>query len=110
LEDKESKTKVMVGGTQLSMDSKVDYIQEIAFLTSEKSFPLKQESVYSFFILEGSLELNTQKMNKGDYAIVKQESEMKFTAIEKNTRIFIVKTPLQPGFETYAKMAGISTN
>ena len=35
-EDKESKTKVMVGGTQLTMDSKVDYIQEITFYVSEK--------------------------------------------------------------------------
>ena len=45
-------------------------------------------------------------MNKGDYAIVKQEAEMKFTNMEKNTRIFIIKTPLDPGFETYAKMMG----
>jgi len=109
-EDKESKTKVMVGGTQLTMDSNVGYIQEITFFTSEKTFPLKEDSVYSFFVLEGSLELNKQKMKTGDYAIVKQESEMKFSAMEKNTRIFIVKTPLQPGFETYVQMAGLSTN
>ena len=103
-EDKESKAKVMVGGTQLNMDSKVDYIQEITFYVPEKTFPLKDDSVYSFFILEGSLNLNNQKMNKGDYAIVKQETEMKFTSIEKNTRIFIIKSPLEPRFETYAKM------
>ena len=105
-EDKESKTKVMVGGTQLQMDSKVDYIQEITFYVSEKIFPLKDDSVYSFFVLEGSLEVNNQKMNKGDYAIVKQETEMKFISILKNTSIFIIKTPLEPGFETYAKMMG----
>lgn len=109
-EDKESKTKVMVGGTQLTMDSKVDYIQEITFLTAERSFPLKEDSVYSFFVLNGSLDLDGKKMNTGDYAIVKQEKEMKFSSIEKDTRIFIVKTPLQPGFETYAKMVGISNN
>lgn len=105
-EDKESKTKVMVGGTQLEMDSKVDYIQEITFLTSEKIFPLKQDSVYSFFLLDGSLDLNGNKMDKGDYAIVKEETEMKLTSIEKDARIFIIKTPLEPGFETYAKMIG----
>ncbi len=49
-------------------------------------------------------------MNTGDYAIVKQEAEMKLSAMEKNTRIFIIKSPLKPGFETYAQMAGISTN
>ena len=109
-EDEESKTKVMAGGTQLAMDSKVDYIQEITFYTREKIFPLKEDSVYSFFILNGSLELNEKKMNTGDYAIVKQEAEMKLSAMEKNTRIFIIKSPLKPGFETYAQMAGISTN
>ena len=105
-EDKESKAKVMVGGTQLQMDSKVDYIQEITFYVSEKTFPLKADSVYSLFILDGSLELNGGKMDKGDYAIVKQETEMKFASMEKNTRIFIIKTPIEPGFETYAKMMG----
>ncbi len=110
LEDKESKTKVMVGGSQVSMESKVDYIQEITFKVQEKIFLLKEDSVYSFFILEGSLELDKQKMNQDDYAIVKEETEMTFTSIEKNTRIFIVKTPLRPGFETYSEMAGISGN
>ncbi|MBI3500908.1 MAG: pirin family protein [Bacteroidetes bacterium] len=105
-EDKESKAKVMVGGTQVIMDSKVDYIQEITFYVSEKNFPLKEDSVYSFFLLEGSLEVNGQKMSEGDYAIAKQETEMKFTFIEKNSRIFIIKTPLEPGFDTYAKMMG----
>jgi len=109
-EDKETKTKVMVGGTQLTMDSKVDYIQEITFYISEKTFPLKDDSVYSFFVLDGSLELNSKKLNTGDYAIVKQEIEMKFSSIEKNARIFIIKTPLDPGFETYAVAAGISNN
>lgn len=88
------------------MDSKVDYIQEITFYVSEKNFPLKEDSVYSFFLLEGSLEVNGQKMSEGDYAIAKQETEMKFTFIEKNSRIFIIKTPLEPGFDTYAKMMG----
>lgn len=106
-EDKESKTKVMVGGTQVIMDSKADYIQEITFYVPEKTFPLKDDSVYSFFVLDGSLELNNKKMNKGDYAIVKQETEMKLLSVEKDTRIFIIKTPLEPGFETYAMMMGI---
>ncbi len=109
-EDKESKTKVMVGGTQLSMDSKVDYIQEITFYAAEKAFPLKNDSVYSFFVMEGSLEVNKQKMNKGDYAVIKQEEEMKFTSIAKNTKVFIIKTPVDPGFQTYAKMAGWTNN
>ena len=100
----------MVGGTQLQMDSKVDYIQEITFYAPEKIFPLKEDSVYSFFVLDGSFELNGKKVNKGDYAVVKQETEMKFTSIEKNARIFIIKTPLEPGFETYAKSMGVSKN
>ena len=104
--DKESKAKVFVGGTQVEMESKVDYIQEITFLTSEKYFPLKQDSVYSFFVLSGSLELNGKRMITGDYAKVKEEPEMKFSAIEKNARIFIIKTPLEPDFETYAMMMG----
>ncbi len=108
--DKDTMTKVMVGGTELSMDSKVDFIHEISFLTPEKVFSLKEDSVYSFFVLNGSLELNGKKMNTGDYAVVKQESEMKFTSIDKNTRIFIIKTPLNPGFDTYARMVGISNN
>lgn len=103
-EDSESKTKVIVGGTQLTMDSKVDYVQEVTLLTSEKKYPLKADSVYSFFILNGSLKLNDVKMNAGDFAIVKEEEKMAFTSIEKNSRIFSIKTPLDPGFQTYATM------
>lgn len=110
LEDKESRTKIMVGDTQLSMDSKVDYIQEITFFVPEKKFSLNPDSVYSFFVLDGAMELNNKKMSTGDYAVVKEETEMKFTSIEKDSRIFIVKSPLNPGFETYAKMAGMSNN
>ena len=114
-EDKESKTKVVVGGPdgyrgQLQMDSKVDYIHEITFYTPEITFPLKSDCVYSFFVLDGYLEVNKQKMKKGDYAVVKQEEEMSFAAIEKNTKIFIVKTPADPGFQTYAKVAGWTNN
>ena len=106
-EDREMKAKVFVGGTQITMDSKVDYIQEITFYVPEKNFSLKNDSVYSFFILEESLELNNQKLSKGDFAIVKDETEMKFLNMGKNTRIFIIKSPLNPGFETYAKMMGM---
>lgn len=110
LADKDTMTKVMVGGTQVKMDSKVDYIQEVTFLAAEKTYPLKSDSMYSFFVLAGTLEVNGRKMNTGDYAVLSQESEMKLTSIEKNARIFIIKTPLNPGFETYARMAGISNN
>ncbi len=103
-EDKESKAKIYVGGTQVALDSKVDYIQEITFYVAEKIFPLKPDSVYSFFVLEGSLDLDGKKMEKGDYAVVKDESEMRFSSIGKDTRIFIIKTPLDPGFNTYAKL------
>ncbi|HNO71548.1 MAG TPA: pirin family protein [Bacteroidia bacterium] len=103
-EEADMKTKVFVGGTEINMDSKVDYIQEITFTTGQKQFPLNPEAVYSFFILEGALSFNNHQMQKGDYAIVKEESTMDFSTIEKGTRIFIIKTPLKPGFATYAEM------
>ena len=60
--------------------------------------------MYSFFVLDGTLELNGTKMNVGDFAIVKQEEEIKIKSIERDSRIFIIKTPLNPCFETYAMM------
>lgn len=107
-EDEAIKTKVMVGGTSISMDSKVDYIQEITLKTAEKSFDLDLQSVYSFFVLEGSLEINAKPMKQGDYAVVGSEALMKFTSISKNARIFIIKTPAHPGYLTYARMSGLS--
>ncbi len=110
LKDAESQTKVIVGGTQLQMDSKVDYIQEIEFFADKKSYPLEKNSVYSFFVLNGFLSLSGTKMKIGDYAIVREENEMTFSEIEKNSKIFIIKIPINLGFQTYAQQAGSTNN
>lgn len=102
--DEESEAKILFGGTPFTMDSKVDYIQEITYTAKEKTYPLNKESVYSFFILEGALETNGKKMGKGDFAVISGEDTLKFTSIAEKTKIFLIKSPKVPGFKTYAEM------
>ena len=104
LKDKDSSAKIIFGGTPFTMDSKVDYIQEITFTVSEKTYDTNTDSVYSIFLLEGSLELNQSKMNKGDFAVVAEETKMKLSSIESSSKIFIIKSPLKLSFKTYAEM------
>ena len=107
-EDKESRTRILVGSGVIDLASKVDYIQEVTFYVPEKKFAIQEEAFYSFFILEGELHLNGREMKKGFFAVVREEKEMNFTEIKANTKIFIIKTPVVPGFQTYAMAAGLS--
>ena len=102
--DKESSAKIIVGGTDFKMESKIDYIQEITFFVNEKKFHASSESVYSFFLLEGNLEMNGNKMQKNDFAILKEETQMKFSNIQVNSKIFLIKSPLKLDFKTYSEM------
>ena len=105
-EDDDSKAKIIVGGTQLTMDAEIDYIQEITFKVPEKKYPLKNESVYSLFLLEGKLSLNGKFMERNDFAIVSDEPSLDLSSIEKNSRIFLIKSPVRPSYKTYAEMSG----
>lgn len=105
--DEESSTKILFGeGSPIRMDSIVGYIKEITLTVSAKTFVLDKDYIYSFYILNGSLVFNKKEMKQGDFAIVKQEEKMDFFKIQKDTRMFIIKTPIEPGFLTYAKRAG----
>ena len=102
--DTESSAKIIVGGTQVSMDAQVDYIQEITFKVSNKTYPLNKESVYSFFVLEGTLSANGKEVKKNDFVILRDEEELKLTEIFDGTKIFMIKTPLRPAYKTYSEM------
>jgi redox-sensitive bicupin YhaK (pirin superfamily) len=104
--DSESSAKVIVGGTHFILDSWVDYIQEITFFCPEKAFPLKPDAVYSIFLIRGNFIFNGIKTDTGDFVILSNESEMKISSIDNNSRILIIKTPLRPGFQTYAEKMG----
>jgi quercetin 2,3-dioxygenase len=103
-EDAATQTKMFVGGTSsIQMESKVDAIQEITFKSSEKIIDLDQASIYSFFVLQGTMQVGNQPIHKGDYVVVQQEEKLHLVSIEIGSRIFSIKSPLHPGFVTYAE-------
>ncbi len=58
------------------------------------------DRILSAYLLEGSVDLNGQKLGKHDFFKVEDESRVPFTASD-DTELFIVDVPKDPGYPTF---------
>ncbi len=105
--DQDSSTKVILGGTPFMTESNIGDIREITFFTAFKEYPLSPGDVYSLFLIEGNMVLNGNKITTGDFALLEGESTMQLAEISAGSKVFVIRSPLDPGYNTYAGMRSI---
>ena len=63
---------------------------------------LKNDSVYSYFILEGEAKIEKNIANEGDFIIISNCNDLSFS-VNSMTKIFEIKSPLRPSYATYSE-------
>jgi quercetin 2,3-dioxygenase len=92
------------GNSPFTIESEIDFIQDIKLKSGERNFDLDPAFVYSIFIVKGPVVLDQKSLYAGDFILVKDMSELKINAGSDDCRIFVIKSPVKPGFETYFEM------
>ncbi len=87
----------------LQMDTEGVSIKEYTLTAGTHQLSLNKDSVYSAFLLSGSVTTENNSLNKGDYAIIKQQESMEISAAEES-KLFVIETPAKPSYKTYAEM------
>ncbi len=96
------KTKVFKGaGSPLLMDSPGVEILQHTLLEEDLKIELATDQIHSFYIVDGSVSIEGEKLERDDFFKISEENQLNFKA-EKNTVLFRVSVPLQLAYQTYA--------
>lgn len=87
----------------LQMDTEGVSIKEYTLNSGTHQLQLSKDSIYSAFIVGGAVTFETNSLNKGDYAIIKQQETLEISASEES-KLFMIETPARPSYRTYAEM------
>jgi redox-sensitive bicupin YhaK (pirin superfamily) len=89
--------------TPLTLDSQDVSIQVMELSTMDHHFPLSDDRIMSAYLLDGEIELDGNRIKKGDFFIVKNTNIVNLNVI-KDCKIFKVLSPDKPSYPTYAEM------
>ena len=65
------------------------------------SFDIKNKKIHSIFIIDGVLELNNQKLEKGTFFKVSKSNKFEINALS-DVVLFEIISPINPSYNTYA--------
>lgn len=94
-------------GAPMTMDTPGMKIKEITFLGGTATIPMEAEHVHSVYVWNGSPQINGQSLSAHDFLIAQDEAELTVEA-DENDRIFMIVSPVAPGYSTYAQMRGMA--
>lgn len=87
----------------IKMNTEGIEIRELSLSPKEHKLVLNNEKVYSCFIIEGEIIIQGNPLRKSDFFIIKKQSKEKIDIL-KDSRIFLIESPLKPNYKTYAEI------
>lgn len=94
-------TKIFKGeNAPVQMDTEGVSIKQVTIKKGNHTMKLSPESVYSIFLLDGSMELTENLLNKEDFVKVEGSGEIAIDVKEESV-LFIIESPLKPSYATY---------
>lgn len=100
--EKGRSTKVYLGGSSPAEIKTPGIVaMEVSLGQGEHSYRCRRETFVSGFVLEGSLDVRWNSLEQYDFFIAKEEEILPVDA-KSDCRIFIVESPLEPDYPTYA--------
>ena len=95
------KTTIIKGDKSLfEMDSEGVEIKEYDFDKGVFNLELDDKSIYSFFLINGSISIENDKALKGAFVKIQDRKQVSFDVFEKS-QVFEVKTPKLVTYSTY---------
>ena len=89
------------GNSPFNIESKVDFIQDWTVTGRTKMLDLDHKFIYSACVISGELEIDGKPLATGDFFMLQDLSEVSLNPLEKESRLFVIKTPKDIGFKTY---------
>jgi redox-sensitive bicupin YhaK (pirin superfamily) len=97
------KTKYYTGeGSPLEMTTQGTDIFEIEMAQGIHILNAKHDKVYSVYVIFGEAKIEGKKIRKDDFFVIDNDKEIKIEA-EAKARIFVIGSPQNVPYETYAK-------
>lgn len=90
----------------LEMEASIYSIREIILKQGEIDIQLDERNVYSIYLLDGKIEINSCEMEKDDYIKIEAEINMKINVLQENSKIFLIESPARPYYKTYYELFG----
>jgi len=95
-------TRIYAGaGSPLKPDTSGLKISEISMAVGEHLYTGEGDSFVSGFVLEGELKVGNHPLYPEGFFIVKDEESFVINSLT-DSRLFVVESPLEPGYSTYA--------
>lgn len=102
--EKESIIKILKKGNgPITMDSSGTEIYDIRYKKGKHLFRMEQDAYYSFYLIDGLLNLEGKQVNKDGFFVVQDEDMVEMEIIE-DSRMFVIVNPKLLNFKTYAEL------
>ena len=98
---------VQTNENQLSLKSTGIEIYEHKFKNGAHSLKVKDQCYHSYFILNGTLEINNQQFTQGDFLIIDNEDNLELVT-KNNARVFEILSLIRLPYKTYAEIHKIN--
>ncbi len=100
-------SRVYVGTeSPLLIDSPGLTIADTEFNYKMHSWKLREDEIFSAFIIEGQVDIEGHTLASGDFFRVEEKDKITFKTEEK-TRLFYIKSPAKLPYKTYSELQGI---
>ena len=63
---------------------------------------LDPKYIYSYFLIEGEIEIDKDIISKGDFFKISEENNFLLSSKEKSN-LFEIKSPIRPSYQTYGE-------
>jgi len=90
-------------GGPITIDSEGVGISEISLTDERHTLKLDTSKIHSFYLLEGSLELNGDLVKEDDFVVVENENEIEFEHVE-GARLFKISVPRKLTYKSYIEL------
>ncbi|MDN5204508.1 pirin family protein [Fulvivirgaceae bacterium BMA10] len=94
-------------GAPMQMDAEEIEIKQLELNVGEHVFNLNPDRVYSYYLIEGQLEIGDQYLRADDFFLVKDLNIQRLQVTEKSV-LFLIETSALAPYTTYAMMQGLS--
>jgi redox-sensitive bicupin YhaK (pirin superfamily) len=94
-------------GSPLQMLTPGVEIYELIITGGRHSMPINSSIIRSVYLMEGDLILADNTLAKDDFAVTRHDTNY-YLQSRTGARLFVIDTPAQPGYKTYAEYNGIN--
>lgn len=85
----------------IEMDAEGIAIKEVRLQKGKHELQIPSGKILSVFVIEGSIQVENEKLKAEDFFTVQDDDVIQLNA-EENSWLFIIESPVQPSYATYA--------